>query len=210
MLNRYSEVQIGTKIIKELSDEQIQDINQAMERSSKYKSTMLIEDGATLVIDDADYNTLIEFNEGDMSVIDNDNVTVSNTNTAVSCEYGKSKRAWFTTSSTRKIKAVIKVPQPKFGWNGKVKTKIKSYKKKRRRWRKRRTHIAAGARGKVGNVSCTGETFFIDNQWTSTKKKRKRVFKWDNPYWASHVVENGGMTGLYRQDGIVKELKLTW
>jgi len=210
VINKLAEVKIGTTIYKQLNESEIIAINDAIQRKSIKKSMPVLRDGAMLEIGDADFNTLIAFNEGDVDVIDNGNVNVNTSSSAVGCEYGKTKRATIQTSSSRRIKAVIKVPQPKFGWNGKVKTKIKSYKKKGRRWKKRRTNIAAGARGTVGNVTCVGDAFFIDSQWTSTKKRKKRVYKWRNPYFTSHKVENGGMTGLYKQDGVVKELKLTW
>jgi len=128
----------------------------------------------------------------------------------VSCKYGKSKRRFFDTAPGKKIKAIIKVPQPRFGWNGKVKAKIKSYKKRNGRgWRKWRTNIAVGARGNVYDTSCNNAPYFI-NDWTSVKRRKRRKFIWDNPYYVSHIVENGGMTGLYKQNGIIKELTLTW
>ena len=142
--------------------------------------------------------------------MNNDNVTVTNSSLIVSCRYGKSKRRFFHTAPGKKIKAVIKVPQARFRWNGKVKAKIKSYKKRSwRGWRRWRTNIAAGVRGNVYDIRCDNTPIYLNN-WTSTKRRKKRVYIWDNPHFTSHIVENGGMTGLYRQNNIVKELTLTW
>jgi len=209
LLNKYAEVQIGSTIIKQLSSKEIELIND-MKRFGGQKNVQLIEEGASLVIADADYNALVDFNNGDTSVINEDNVSVSTSTSIVSCKYGKSKRATLYTTSDKRVKALIKVPQPRWGANGKVKSKIKSYKKRGRRWKKWRTNIAAGARGNIYNTGCDRDFFYINNQMTSTKKRKKRVYKWKNPYYGSHIVENGGMTGLYKQNGVLKELTLTW
>jgi len=210
VLNILSEVQIGTTIYKKLSLEQIDEINNTPQKASYKKIAEPLENGAYLEIENEDYDTLIEFNDGNTSVVDNDNVTVNNSSSTVSCKYGKSKRRFFNTASGKKIKAIIKVPQPMFRSNGKVKAKIKSYKKRSFwGWRRWRTNIAAGARGNVYDTRCDNTPFYID-QWTSTKRRKKRIYIWDNPYYVSHIVKNGGMTGLYKQNGIVKELALTW
>lgn len=108
VLNRYSEVQIGTKIIKELNEDQIQDINQAMQRSSKFKKTQLVKENATLVIDDADYNTLIEFNEGDMSVIENNNVTVQQASSDCRSRVSKKVKRYYDNNN-RMVRLKVKL-----------------------------------------------------------------------------------------------------
>ncbi len=215
VLNSLAEVQIGSTIVKKLSAAEIDLINNSVARTginvnnNLGQKVQLIEEGNSLIIEESDYDALIDFNNGDTSVLNNDNVSVSTTSTASGCDYGKTRRKYFNTASNKKIKAIIKVPQPKFGANGKVKTKIKSYKKKWYGWKKWRTNIACGSRGNVYDTSCSNSPYFI-NDWTPTKKKKKRKFIWDDPYYGSHRVENGGMTGLYKQNSYVKELKLTW
>ena len=49
-----------------------------------------------------------------------------------------------------------------------------------------------------------------DTTLVKTKRKKKRVFKWDDNSYANHMVENGKMKGLYYQNGVTKELILTW
>ena len=210
LLNTYSEVQIGTTIYKQLNKSEIESISLYARNSNTLRGDDLptVDKSTFIAIEEEDYNTLIKFNDGDASVIEQDNVTVSTTNTSPVCKSGKTRRKFFNTFDNKKIKAIIKVPQPKFGWNGKVKTKIKSYRKVWYGWKKWRTKIAPGADGRV--YSNCGEFFDIDMQMTQIKRKKKRVFVWRNPSYANHQVENGKMIGLYYQNGITKELALTW
>tara|TARA_R110002096_G_scaffold397226_1_gene593169 strand:- start:909 stop:2030 length:1122 start_codon:yes stop_codon:yes gene_type:complete len=202
VMNTLAEIQIGTTIVKKLTLEEFNLVNQEFGKSNG---------GTYLVIEDSDYDALVDFNNGDVSVIGNDNVSTTNNPPATSCKYGKSKRKYIDTAPGKKIMALIKVPQPRWGANGKVKSKIKSYKKKRRRWKKWRTNIAAGASGRVYDTNCGGGvSYLINNDYTSTKRRKKRVYKWDNPYYGSHIVKNGEMKGLYKQNGVTKELLLTW
>jgi len=134
---------------------------------------------------------------------------VVTSSTTVSCKYGKVKRKTFDLSSNRRIRAVIKVPQPRFGWNGKVKAKTKSYKKGGLfGWRKYRTHISAGLIGNVYNTSCDNTPESLNRK--KERRRKKVVLKYDNPHFVSHVVENGGMKGTYSQNGVTRELVLTW
>lgn len=210
VMNTLAEIQIGTTIVKKLTKEEFNLVNQELGKSSnsKGKFTVPYED-TYLVINDSDYDALIDFNNGDVSVVNNDNVSTSGSSSATSCKYGKTKRRYIDTAPGKRIKAVIKVPQPRWGANGKVKSKIKSFKKKRRGWKKWRTRIAAGAKGNVYNSNCNNESFYI-NQLGSEKRRKKRVYKWDNPTWGSHIVKNGELKGLYKQNGVLKELALAW
>lgn len=210
-MNTLAEVQIGTTIVKKLNKEEYNLVNQELGKLSQVKGarTVAYED-TYLVIEDSDYDALIDFNNGDVSVVNNDNVSTSGSSPATSCKYGKTRRKFFNTASGKKIKAIIKVPQPRWGWNGKVKSKVKSYKKKWYGWKKWRTKIDAGAKGTVYSTSCGSSDFHNLNDWEGERRRKKLVYTWRNPYWASHIVEEGGMKGQYKQNGIVKELALTW
>ena len=211
VMNTLAEIQIGTTIVKKLTEEEFNLVNQKAGKSSKSKGSFTEPYKDTyLVIEDSDYDALVDFNNGDISVLDKGNVSTSGSTTVISCKYGKSKRRSISTAPGKKIKALIKVPQPRWGANGKVKSKIKSYKKKGRRWKKWRTYIAAGASGRVYNSNCSNESFLINDDLQTPKRKKKRVYKWDNPTWGSHIVKNGEMKGLYKQNGVIKELPLTW
>lgn len=210
VLNSLAEVQIGSTITKQLSSNEIELINSSIQKGSSKRYKAQIMDDARLIIKDADYNALIDFNNGDVSVIDNDNVTVTNSSSTTTCRYSREQRKDFTISSNKKfIMAVIKVRPPTLGYNGKIKTKIKSYKKGLFGWRKWRTKIDAGARGNVYNTNCNNSPTYI-NKWRGVKRRKKRIFKWRNNSFGSHKVENGGMAGLYKHNNVVKELALTW
>ena len=170
---------------------------------------MLIKENATLMIKDSDYDALIDFNNGDASVINNSNVSIVNNTTTTSCKYAEEVRSEIDGGSNKFCKIVIKVPSPSFGWNGKVKSKIVSFKKGTFGWRKWRTSIAAGARGNVYNTNCDNPPTYI-NKFTRTRKTKKQVYLWRNKSFGSHKVENGGMTGLFKYNNVVTELKLTW
>ena len=212
VMNTLAEVQIGTTIIKKLSKEEYNLVNQELGKSSnvKGKFTVPYED-TYLVIEDSDYDALIDFNNGDVSVVNNDNVSTSGSPSALSCKYGKTRRKFFNTTSGKRIKAVIKVPQPRWGANGKVKSKIKSYKKKWYGWKKWRTKIDVGAKGIVYNTSCTFTDFADLDNWKGEKRRKKLKYRfYGGSNWGSHIVENGELKGQYKQNGIVKELALTW
>jgi len=211
LLNVNSEVQIGTDIYKQLNSGQISAINGVMQKFAGQKGTIITDvvAGSYLKIAQTDYTSLIKFNDGDMSIIGQKNVSVVSPNTALECKYGKSKRAWFeTVPNSKKIRAVVKVPQPRWGANGKVKAKIKSFKKSGHSWKKYRTNLYVGLEGLVYNTRCD----FPSNSINTGKsdRKKKLVFIWYDFNFDSHVVENGGMKGIFKQDGITKELILSW
>lgn len=211
VMNTLAEVQIGTTIIKKLNADEISLINNELSSKNATNKTqrVLLDDDATLIIANSDYDALIDFNNGDTSVINNSNVTVTNNTTTTSCKYAEEVRKDFSIDSKKFFKALIKVPSPSFGWNGKVKAKIVSYKKGVFGWRKWRTNIDVGATGNVYSSNCDNTPTYI-NKWKGAKKRKKRVFNWRNSSFGSHKVENGGMTGLFRHNNVVKELKLTW
>ncbi len=215
VLNKFAEIQVGTTIYKQLNTEQIASINNAVTQKRIQKKMPLVGEDAFLEIRDADYKTLIAFNKGAVSVIDNKNVSIGNntdlSTAKASCEQGKTTRV-FRYPANRRIKAIVKVPQPKFGWNGKVKAKMKSYKKRRRRgWKRWRTHLSVGLRGTVYNVACDGASTSADiNILSQSKKRRKRKIIWRDYHWASHNVKNGGMIGIFIQNGVRTEVALTW
>jgi|GEM_PF-4467373 len=212
VMNTLAEVQIGTTIIKKLNLEEITLISEAQgilkSTTGKNLLTVPYED-KYLVIQNSDYDALIDFNNGDVSVINNPNVTVTNNPPATSCKYAKEVRKDFLIDSKKFFRAVIKVPRPSLGWNGKVKAKIVSYKKGFFGWRKWRTKIDVGARGDVFNTSCDNSPTYV-NKWKGVKRKKKRIYIFRDKSFGSHKVENGGMTGLYRHNNVIKELNLTW
>lgn len=209
ILNQFSEVQIGTTIYKQLDTHQITSLNGVAKNSSSQKTSVAnVVSGAYLKIAQADYTSLIKFNAGDVSVVGNGNVSIVNPSTSLDCKYGKSKRAWIDTAPGKKIRVLIKVPQPRWGANGKVKSKVKSYKKRGRRWKKYRTNIYAGLSGTVYDTRCDYTPHHINVG--KTKRKKKLVFKWHDYSFASHVVLNGGMKGVYKQGNVTNELALTW
>jgi len=210
LINTLGEVKIGTTIIKKLTEQQISDINTTLAKSGvKGKAALVPIDGAYLTINDGDFNTLIAYNEGDVSVVNNDNVTVETGSTTFDCQYNKKKVQSFNLSTTRKIKAKIKVGQPTWN-NGNVKAKIVSYKKRNSRgWKKYRTTLTVGLVGDVYDTNCDGYTEYIDHIRLPKRRKRYK-YKYHNPNFHSHVVENGGMKGVYSQNGVTRELVLTW
>ena len=212
LLNHLAEVQIGTTIIKKLNQNQIEFLNSEATRQIMAGRDIPFNDvgpGDHIVIGEEDYDALIDFNNGDYSIIYNDNVGISSGNATTTCSFRKFESEDFSISSDKFIMTKIKVRGPSLGWNGKIKAKIKSYKDGFFGWRRWRTNIAAGAKGNVYNENCNNTPTNINN-WTSTKKRKKRVYKWRNSSFESHKVENGGMTGMFRHNNIVKELILTW
>lgn len=208
VLNHLAEVQIGTTITKKLNSEEIALLNNTIQQGAS-GSYNRIEEGARLIIEDEDYNALVDFNNGDTSVINNPNVSVSNQNSSTDCKYAKEHREFIPTSSNKQILALIKVSRPSLGWNGKVKAKIKSYKKGFLGWRRWRTNIDVGVRGYVYNGNCNNTSTYL-NEWKGKKRRKKLVFKWRNQNFSSHKVENGGMKGLFKQNSFTKEIDLTW
>lgn len=211
LINKLGEVKIGATIIKKLTVKQINDINTTLAKSGvKGKAALVPIDGTYLTINDGDFNTLIAYNEGDVSVVNNGNVTVESGTSAIDCKYNKKKVQSFNLSTTRKIKAKIKVGQPTFG-TGNVKAKIISYKKRNSRgWKRYRTTLTVGLVGDVSDGNCSGYTEHIDKN-RPPKRRRRYKYKYHNPnFQTSHVVENGRMKGVYSQNGVTRELVLTW
>ncbi len=210
VLNTLSEVQIGTQIYKKLNSSQIEAINNNIKSGAVHlKSAQLLESGAGLIITNSDYNTLIDFNNGNTSVINNNNVVVTTSNSRVNCSTGKLKRTKVQLTSDRLVKVLIKVRAPFANWNGKVKSKLKSYRKKRHRWRKYRATISAGVVGKVWDSNC-GAPFLLNKKKEKRRKKKVKYSYRDQYQNGGFFVENGGMKGVYSQNGIETELILTW
>jgi hypothetical protein len=87
VMNTLAEVQIGTTIIKKLTDKEVNLINNQItikNANSKNQKTMLIKEDATLLIKESDYDALIDFNNDDYSVINNNNVSITNSTTTTS------------------------------------------------------------------------------------------------------------------------------
>ena len=212
VLNKLAEIQIGTTIYKQLNAEQITLINNAVTQKRVQKNIPKVIEGSFLKIKDADYKTLIAFNKGAVSVIDNNNVSIGNNTdpsaSKASCDYGKTTRVFKYPASRRRIKAIVKVPQPKFGSIGKVKTKMKSYKRRGRGWKKWRTSIATWSEGKVYDFDCS--TFDLLTGSVAPVRRKRRVSVWRNPFFASHNVKNGEIIGVFLQNGIITRVALTW
>jgi hypothetical protein len=208
ILNNLAEVKIAGKIYKQLSEDEIQAVNEFQLGKGISKR---IEEGneAMMVIDEDGYDTLIAFNEGDVSVVNNSNVDIIQP-TTIDCEYGKSVRKDFSISSNRKIRCVVKVPQPKFGSNGKLKAKVKSLKKGTFGWKRSRANLSARLVGEYFDTSCSNSPIPVDFTNTSSRRKSKRKIKVKNPHVNSHIVEDGGLKGVFTRNGVTKELVLQW
>ena len=208
LLNNLGGLEIGSTIYKQLNKNEIASINGKTMVSKDHTAFPHLYDGAYISIIDGNFNTLIDFNNGDYSVLQNDNVVV-NTGTQASCKNTIRLNRKFYPADKRRIKALIKVTSPRlFNSHGKVKTKIKSYRWKQSRWKKYRTHITTGIKGNVYE-RCDVSPVFVDDM-RSTKRKKKRVFKYINKNWSNHYVKKGELKGIYIQKGIKTEMVLTW
>ncbi len=201
LVNILGEVQIGNVIYKKLNDEESEEVDAIT--SSNQQSIYLI-------IDDGDYQTLIEFNNGNTSVVNNDNVIIdTSSSSSVDCNTSKSKREILSTATNKRIKATIKVRRGFGPWAGKIKSKMKSYKKRGSRWRKWRTHISAGLNGKVRNDLCHSTLELNERRSVKRRKKSKYSYQdWNALYHPK--VENGKFKGIFYQSGVTKELVLSW
>ncbi|WP_298499102.1 hypothetical protein [uncultured Algibacter sp.] len=209
VMNSLAEIQIGTKIVKKLTKEEFNLVNQELGKSSGTKTAFTIPyEDTYLVIDDSDYDALIDFNNGDSSVVNNDNVTVINNPPVTECKYGREVRDEIGGGSRKFCRTLIKVRRPSLIWNGKV--KITSYKKRRLTgWGKWRTNIGVGIEGNVFDDNCSSSPTYI-NKLKGKKRKRKQKYNWRNKSFDSHKVENEGIKGVYLYNNIVKEVTLEW
>jgi len=205
LLNKYAEVQIGSTIIKQLSSKEIELIND-MKRFGGQKNVQLIEEGASLVIADADYNTLIDFNNGDSSVVEQDNVTVQQSTTS-DCKYFRTNnKTIYYDNGGRKVKLRVK-----FGnvtnFYFEAKARIKAYKKKRSRWKKRRTNLGV----KVATGTFCEDDYRYDKSWK--RKRRKRLARRIIRFGAGnkHAKSTGeSVAGGFEYAGNSTTLRLEW
>lgn len=218
VLNQLAEVKIGTIIYKQLSPDELQAVNDFEMAKGSQK---MIEEGETalLLIDDGDINTLVNFNEGDLSVVNNDNVSIVTTTATTSCKDNASVRKFYKLTSNRAMQAVIKVTPPRFdGWdgqtglsnNGKVKGKVKSLKKSLIGWVKSRANVYVKIEGNVYNGGCSSGSYRhgVSSRLEENKAKAKAFIHYYD--YSSHYVLSGGIKGTFGRNGVYKELYLTW
>lgn len=201
LTNVLGEVMIGNVIYKKLNDDEAEEINAI---------TSTNQQSIYLVIEDGDFETLIEFNNGNTSVVNNNNVIIdSSSSTTVDCDTKKSKNEILNTASDKRIKAKIKVRRGFGPWAGKIKSKMISYKKKGNRWKRWRTRISAGLNGIVRNDLCHPTLELNESRSIKRKKKSKYEYQdWNALYHPK--VENGKFKGVFYQNGVTKELVLSW
>jgi len=208
LINTLGEVKIGTTIIKKLTVKQINDINTTLAKSGvKGKAALVPIDGVYLTINDGDFNTLIAYNEGDVSVVNNDNVTVVQ-DSNVGCKYFKSKTFTDHYANGKKVWLKVKFDNVGGGLFFKAKAKIKSFKQKSNgHWRRYRTSL--------GVQVATNQ--FCDDFYKVTKSmKRKRRKKLKRTITRAGVgnlkarSDGESVIGGYEYGGKSGILKLTW
>jgi len=219
ILNKYAEVQIGTTIIKKLNEEEISAINDEMLRAGDQKSIQqVVEEGASLVISDADYDALIEFNDGNTAVIGDSNVDIvaddpfdwpiddntdpdPNDPVFSTCKGHKKKIVWYNTGTNRKVWTKVKIA------GRRAKAKNRSYKKRRRRWKKWRTHMTVTVQGAVRP---TWDCFYLEfvNKTKSGRKKRIKAVA-VAPQGYRRVLKNE-LVNINQHNGVNNTTYLTW
>ncbi|MCF6181640.1 hypothetical protein [Lutibacter sp.] len=170
LINKLGEVKIGTTIIKQLTTQQINDINALAQKSGQKNKVALVPlDDAYLTINDGDFNTLIAFNEGDVSVVNNDNVTVVQ-DSNVGCRYFKSKKKYIKYTAGKKVWVKVKFDNVGGGLYFKAKAKIKSFKQKSNgHWKRYRTSLGVQV---ATDYFCGG---FYQVTKSMKRKRRKKL-----------------------------------
>ena len=171
LINTLGEVKIGTTIIKKLTEQQISDINTTLAKSGvKGKAALVPIDGAYLTINDGDFNTLIAYNEGDVSVVNNGNVTVE-TGSTTACSYFKKRTFIDPYTNGKKVWLKVKFDNVGGGLYFKAKAKIKSFKQKSNgHWKRYRTSLGV----QVATDQFCGGSYPVTK---SMKRKRRKKLK---------------------------------
>ncbi len=120
------------------------------------------------------------------------------------CKTHKSKSAYVNYATNRLMKKKVAIRS--YAWGTYVKAKTKSYKKKRRRWRKYRRNICAQADGYLWNAECENQTYF--NYPLAKCKKRKSIL-WRGKFNASRTKKNK-IKGYHKVDSHLSTLWLSW
>jgi len=175
LMNPKGEIKIGSKIYK-------------------YVETGILK------INDGDFEKLIQYNDGDMSVLNDPNVEFE-TKTDLQCD------AWMTTkdyhyyTSTRRVKRKIKIRSVTSTY-AKFKAKIISYKKRSsgNGWKRKRIWLDVGVQtySFCGNVDAPG--------WSGYKHKKRKKLKKKMTFWnnSNHLRAQkyaGSVVGRFKYGG---------
>lgn len=200
LLNELGEIKIGDTIYKQLNFDEIQAINSINSINDQ------IEKGAIMEIKDGDFQTLIDFNSGDLTVVNNENVNVNSGNTQSDCKNYKIVRGSENYTSNKKVKLSIRYAN--YAVFYKVKAKVRSYKKRRGKWKRYRTSL--------GVALSTG--YFCDGTaqlYTSSykRKRRKRLSKRKTKFFSGSLKasrDGSSVVGRYEYAGNSVSLPLAW
>ena len=211
LVNVFGEVKIGKAIYKKLNQIQIEGIN-------KFLVTPI--DGGFIRINNGNFDNLNDFNNGNYSLINQDNFEIisdypipcfivpcdgnngndntGNNSSISTCKKNKKKTKYFSTGNNKKVWAKVKMS------GRRAKAKLRSYKKRRRRWKKWRTYMNVKIQGFTKDYNCNwGEAI---NKSNSGRKKRIKAIK-RSTY---KRVSQGEMANVLNHNGQNKILFLTW
>tara|TARA_R110001583_G_scaffold412_2_gene3759 strand:- start:3258 stop:4379 length:1122 start_codon:yes stop_codon:yes gene_type:complete len=207
LINRLGEVKIGITIIKQLTKEQITNINGLVQLKGGLQQRIPADESAYLTIDDGNFDTLVAFNEGDVSVVNDNNVTVVQ-NSDTSCK--NSAKRVFTDEYASGKKVILKVKFDNVGGGlfFKAKAKIKSFKQKSSgKWKRYRTNLGVEV---ATNQFCDDFYQVTKSMKRKRRKKLKRTITRVGVGNLKARSDGESVIGGFEYGGKSEILRLTW
>ncbi len=163
----------------------------------------------TLKIQDGDLTKLIRYNNGDTTVLNDPNVDFIENSRTNSCSGWKSRGKNRYYASNKKMYRKVKI-RTFSSFYTKVKAKMISYKKRRRRWKRyrRRLRVAVQTYDFYSDISAWN--------WSGWKSRRRKKLKrtmtlWNNPASLRAKRYEPSVVGYYKYSYINDDfLQLTW
>ncbi len=211
ILNQFGEFKIERAIYKKLTKNQVLSIKSY--RSFPFNSCFII-------INDGNLDDLVAFNNGDYSIINKDNFKIlpddpfdlpdfgggtnypdPNDDIFSTCKSNKVKTRFLNTGTNKKVWRKIKMG------GRRAKAKLRSYKKKRRRWKKWRTYMEVAVKGAARPVYDCFYFEYVNKKRVGRKKRLKAVQVMPQSY--KKVLQNE-LINISKHNGVESTLYLTW
>lgn len=213
-INDYEEIWLNNETLIDSTDPDDYFINDNVLRTvlNEYNEVIIdgsiykpMEDGTTIEITDCSMLTLSKIRQNLINIDTASNIIVhfSDVNRSNTCRM-ISKSGYVYNGSNYRLKWVCSVIS--YPWAGYAKAKTKSYKKKRRRWKKYRTYMEASISGKVTSGNCTQQT--IPTVFVNGNKKQitAKVTSWGNTL----KTEKGITNSYHKAVDRTHNYTLTW
>ncbi len=166
-------------------------------------------DSGTLKILDGDFTKLIQYNDGDTTVVDNTNVIFEERSSAPCRAMKEVSDYRYFSGNTRRVKRKVNI-RSTTSYYARFRSKIISYKKKNNgRWRRKRMWMSVAVQTYTFCSSYSRPGF---SGWKTKKRKQlaKYMTHWNNPGHLRARRNGSSVKGYYQYAGYSNSKLLAW